>query len=517
MAYLYRLASCNNSSFKDLVKKVQDNSLIDGRLNPRYWHLRIDAIEMIAFIGPIEKRPRRWLCPACVKSGLPDLFVPGVNIYMEYCLVHGISPIKACPHCKQPSRYGLGTYLACRCGHEWANSECHKVKEETFRLYRQIAGDVPLGIEPTIVDLERHQLTDITQRLQLTWEFLWTDNMLQAFTSYAASKDRPAFGKRWEVLVEAMGVEQYKLDYWVLHIACWLRSLRMNMADGALKREVPWTYLRCSILASYNKGCSGPRPSECVLVGRLCKTNKQAINGDPLPRLVGTFFRPKPLNFERGGVGAIVDIRPDPFGDEDSESLHELSNGDPKLHVALIELVAMGVIQPLKLTHPTTWRFPKGTLLQVFRQWIEKSGAQEKSWHSTNMDTLGDFCRRSNMGELIYRLFVIKDVHLKKEGKSFWDMQLVNWAFAPQKNLWALEVIHRAVLKSLSMPAKRAAIVAHGYLTSTLADIEIELYCGPPDFLRDLRSSQSNRWDRMEYENPSIEEAVWHRGELVVL
>jgi hypothetical protein len=121
------------------------------------------------------------------------------------------------------------------------------------------------------------------------------------------------------------------------------------------------------------------------------------------------------------------------------------------------------------------------------------------------------------MGELMYRLFVTKDVYLKKEGKTFWDMQLGNWAFAPRKNLWSLEVIHRSVLKSLSMPAQRAAIVAYGYLTSTLADIEIELYCGPPDFLRDLRSSRSNRCGRMEYENPSIAEAVWHRGELVVL
>ena len=516
MAYLYRLASCNKSSFKNLVKKVQDDSWIDGRLDPRYWNQGINNSELAACIGPIEKRPRRWVCPACVKSGLPDFFVPDENTYMEYCLVHGISPIKACPHCKQPSRYGLGTDQVCRCGHEWANSECHKVKDETFRLYRQIAGDVPLGIEPTIVDLERHQLTDIIQRLQLTWELLWTDNMLKAFTSYAASNDRPPFGKRWEALIEATGVEQYKLEYWVRHIACWLRSLRMNMADGALQREVPWTYLRRSILASYNKGCSGPRPSECVLVGRLCKTNKQAINGDPLPRLAGTFFRPKPLSFERRGVGAIVDIRPDPFGDEDSESLHELSNGDPKLHVALIELVAMGVIQPVKLTHPTTWRFTKGTLLQVFQQWIEKSDAQKQSLRSVNMTTLDDFCRYSNMGELIYRLFVTKEVYLKKDGKSFWDMQLVNWAIMPVTSLWALELIHRAVLKSLSMPAKMAAIVAHGYLTSTLADIEIELYCGPPDFLTDLRSSQSNTWGRIKYETHSIAGAVWHRGELVV-
>lgn len=517
MAYLYRLASSNNSSFKDLVKKVQDDPLIGERLNSGFSVKGAVTSELTKCIGPIQNRPRRWVCPACVKSGLPDLFVPDENTYMEFCLVHGMTPIKACPHCKQLSRYGLGTYLRCKCGHEWANSECHKVKEETYRLYRQIAGNVPLGIEPIFVDLARHSLGNITLRLQMTWELLWTDKVLDPFDSEAYLLDRPVFGRRWETLVQVMGVDQYKLAHWITHIACWQRTVGKTMTESALQRHVPWTYLRQLIVASYGNGCSGPRPSECVLVGRLCKSNKRAINGDPLPRLAGPFFRPELLNFERGGVGAIVDIRPDPFGDEDSESLHELANGDPTLHVALIELVAMGVIQPLKLTHPTTWRFTKGTLLQVFRHWIEKSKAQKRSLRSINMTTLGDFCRHSNMGQLIYRLFVTKEIHLKWEGESFWDMQLVDRAFMPGKSFWPLEVIHRAVFRSLSMPAKWAAIVAHGYLTSKLADIEIELYCGPPDFLRDLSPSKSSRWGRMEYECPVIEEAVWHRGELVVL
>lgn len=435
----------------------------------------------------------------------------------EYCFLHGIAPVDRCPKCNQKAMYGVGDYSRCKCGHLWADTATEKARAEVWRFYWQIGANVPTGIDPTNEVIRQFSVAAINKRLLQVWTLLWTDaDGANQKENWGYRKEIPAFGHRWKTLVEALGTDQYKLNLWAIHIACWFRSL--DRLEGVKRsfEEISWTYLRKLIAGNYTNGCSGPRMYECVLVGGLCKANKKGIRGDLLPRRSGTFFHPnfrEPLMVRADG---LRDGRPDPLGNERANSIDELVNGNQLKREALIQLVAIGAIQPIVLTHPTRWQFPEGVLNELFTR-IAKHQLHrltQLSRRDFNMNLL-EFCEEYNMGQLFYGLFVSKDVFLLKQTDNFWKMRVMALTNLRGNNLWHLEVIHKAVLGSLSKPARQASVIAYQHLTKAIKDSEIRLYGGDAAGCLALDADKSSFGHLAEDITKDEIRLVWHHGLLV--
>jgi hypothetical protein len=515
VAYLFRLAWLNKTSFISLVRRVRNEVQQSNWVGLGFQVQDIDVNILSACLGVREKRPKRWVCTECIRSGMPDHFVPEESSFLEYCLLHAVAPLQNCPSCRLQIRYGVGTYHACQCGYEWGTAVREKAISETYRFYCQIAGDLPLGIEPTRTDLQRHGMNAISARLHATWGYIWTDQFYYHYSGSSTREAHPPFGYRWQALQEALGIGQFKLNTWVDHIACWHRSVRSSLTKSDLRYQIPWTYLRQLFLSSYVKGCSGPRPHECVLVGQRCKSNKQGIRGDRLPRNAGTFLNPVQQDSWTKAF-LITDTRPDPFEDEESESLRELANDEPLLQIALIEMVAVGAIQPLKLTHPTEWCFRKGAVQQMLHRWVRKKNELEDPSLFWSPMSLSTRCKLYGVSDLICGLFISKRMVVIQGADSIWNFKVAVDSTDSSGRDLSMEEMHEAVIPTLSPKARRAATIAFLYLTSSMEDHEMELYCWRKTYTTDPRKSPApHRWNRgSNCEDPIT--LVWHRDKLVV-
>ena len=521
LAYLYRLAELNKTKFIDLVtsvlESVKDETYQSLGLHTKAVPRSTELYRLAACIKRGRKAPLRWICPKCVDEFWADQFYPDENSLHEYCLFHGLAPVDRCPSCNQQAMYGIGAYSRCQCGHRWADTPAKQARSEVDRLYRQIAANVPTGIDPTNEVMQQSTVTEINKRLYQVWMMLWTDaDGTDTKESWGFKKERPMFGYRWISLVGVLGVDQYKLNLWAIHMACWFRSL--DQIEGVKRSfdEISWTYLRKLISMSYANGCSGPRPNECVMVGGLCKANKTGIRGDLLPRRSGTFFHPnfrEPLLDRADG---LRDDRPDPSGNELANSIETLSNGNQQRQMALIQLVAIGAIQPIVLSHPMHWQFTEGVLNELFTK-IAKHQLHcldQLPRKDFNMN-LSEFCEEYNMGQLFYGLFVSKNIFLFKSKVDFWETRLMALMKLRGNNLWHLEVMHEAVLGSLSKPARQAAVIAYQYLTGKTRDVEIRLYGGNEVGPFALDADKCSFRHLVEDITKSEIQLVWQRGLMV--
>jgi hypothetical protein len=251
------------------------------------------------------------------------------------------------------------------------------------------------------------------------------------------------------------------------------------------------------------------------LVGQRCKSNKQGIRGDRLPRNAGTFLNPVQQDSWTKAF-LITDTRPDPFEDEESESLRELANDEPLLQIALIEMVAVGAIQPLKLTHPTEWCFRKGALQQMLHRWVRKTNALKEPSLFRSAICLSTQFKFYSASDLISGLFISKRMVVIQGAGSIWNFKVAfDSTFSTGRDL-SMEEMHEAVIPTLSPKARRAATIAFLYLTSSMEDHEMELYCWRKTYTTDPRKSPApHRWNRgSNCEDPIT--LVWHRDKLVV-
>jgi hypothetical protein len=520
LAYLFRMAELNKTKFVELVASVLER-LRDETYQALGLHTKVvpRSTELNRFAACMKSgrmTPLRWVCPKCVHEFAADQFFPDQNSLHEYCFLHGITPVDRCPKCNQTAMYGVGTYSRCECGHSWADTATKETRAEVWCFYRQIGANVPTGIDPTNEVMRQFSVTEINKRLLQVWTLLWTDaDGINQKENWGYRKEIPAFGHRWESLVETLGVDQYKLNLWAIHMACWFRSL--DQLEGVKRsfEEISWTYLRKLIAGNYTNGCSGPRMYECVLVGGLCKANKKGVRGDLLPRRSGTFFHPnfrEPLIVRADG---LRDGRPDPLGNERANSIEVLVKGNPLKREVLIQLVAIGAIQPIALTHPTRWEFPEGVLNQLFTRIAKHQSCKlsRLSIKDFNMNLL-EFCEEYNMGQLFYGLFVSKDVFLLKQTDNFWEMRVMALINLRGNNLWHLEVIHKAVIGSLSKPARQASVIAYQHLTK-VSDSEIQLYGGGEARQYALDTDKCGFGHLVEDIRKDEIQLVWHHGLLV--
>lgn len=523
IAYLSRLAAANETNLKDITAAIANDMDVDHQCSyglknthldsrPLHWLLR-DCSK------PISSRPYRWVCPRCLREQQPDTFTATRGSHMEYCLFHDCRPIKRCPSCFEALRYATGNFYECICGFDIRSHEPVACTAEISRLYKAIAANVPYGVTPTISDLEKFSLEEILMRLRNTWVYIWTDGNY-ANEHYIKS---PPIGIRWNVLSSRLGVDNFRLERWAFQLGCWMRHSGRDGQHNQLAQPPFWDYLSVLIKHATEHGCNGPTGVECSTAGLLCKTNKTAMKGDLFPKDAGSFL--SPCFMGRGSIGEreLVDKRPDPFGDEPSETLEEISQSCTYIENAVIQLVALGGMQPIKPAHPRLWKFEKGEVQRVLRSalrdsWISVTSLAQSGFTLSEGVRIDDFFKISNMGELLYLACIRKCLVVVGDLGSIWSLQIfVKNQVKDVNNLWAQIAIHDAVKKSLSHKARQAAILAQCYLGFSVELNEKELHL----FIGEEPAAKGRFYPKQSFVNewPTVGEIpknlAWHKGALV--
>lgn len=527
LAYLCRLAAANSSRLVKIFKSTEEDSnpsaikesgLLGQKFNRRLLRQMLEDCTKV-----YKKRPLRSVCSKCIKEGLPDIFDPSGDDFLEYCLFHDCKPIKHCPSCSSELRYQVGNYFACNCKYDLSFYEPEAVSKDVVDLYKSIAANVPYGVMPSREQLEHFELDEIKSRLKATWLFIWTDGG----DLTTLEKPIPSQGQRWEVLRKHLGLGNFRLDGWAFHLGCWWKCQGVEFeTESAARQEaspVPWDYLKRLLKIAAEKGCNGPSSALCATAGLLCKANKSWAQGDLLPKESGTYWRPRFIELKHVDEKGLADKRPDPFGDEPSETLEQVAQGCDYLELAVLQLVAIGGIQPLNRTHPRAWEFEQGELARVLRcalrkSWVSNADPEARAFSPNNSMSFKEFCSVSNIGDLIFRASMCKSLALHGDSRSIWSTRIVlqnGWSL--KNNMWAQMAIHAAVKGSLSRRARYAAILAQCYLgySNELSDRDLRLFCGEEPVAKG-KIHPIQKYVVEQHANISIpKNLVWHRGALV--
>lgn len=514
VAYVFRVASLNRTHYGTLARKALDEHGLAGE--PLYELSQIMNYNAnLACVNPAREdvrlsllvkagRPLRMVCPACVREGQPDSLYGERYRYLEYCLRHGCKPLGECPACGIALRYGCGTFSHCECGFELATARADRAPPEVLRLYRAIAANIPLEMAPTMQELERRDIREINARLQSTWRLLW-DEQLESWNvleSDEVTAVLPEFGKRWHAVSCLLGVAEHRLGRWVTQIGCWWRHGRYRPEVHRRCGAVPpidlilWRYLRELVRQAVKSGCSGPPVagagslSACIGAGFQCKSRRSGLRGDGLPAPFRTMIGPCTKPFERQPMAVVASSGCRPAGQtiDKSQSVADFNRQAPGGARKVIELVALGALQPIELLHPQAWRFAPGDvddlLRQAFNIQIRRlAGAPTGTRSRFDGPHPWLLAPDMTMGRVFAALsFGLLQPLSRPAPFSVWETPFVDPGGMRSEDTWAQRAMHDAVLPSLQGRVRKAALIAQSFLGASEAihTNELELFCGAP-------------------------------------
>lgn len=508
VAYVFRVASLNRTHYGTLAREALDEHGLAGQPLHELWPMpgytspaREDLrLSMLVKAG----RPLRMVCPACVKEGQPDSLYGECYRYLEYCLRHGCKPLGDCPVCGIALRYGSGTYSHCECGFELATARADSGTPEILRLYRAIAADVPLEMAPTMQELEWRALHEMNARLQSAWRLLWDEQLHSWYVLEAPEVTAilPEFGARWSAVSCLLGVAEHRLSRWVTQIGCWWRHGRYRPEIGGSRGDVGptidlirWRYLRELVRQAVKSGCSGPPVAgtaslnACIGAGFQCKSRRSGLRGDGLPAPFRTMIGPCTKPFERQPMAVVASSGCRPAGNPTgrSQSVNDFDRQAPGGARKVIELVAIGALQPIELLHPHAWRFAAGDVDDLLRQAfniqvLRLAGGPTGTRSSFDGPHAWLLAPGMTMGGVFAALsFGLLQPLSRPTQTNVWATPFVNPG-GMSLDTWAQQAMHDAVLPSLEGRAREAALLAHSFLggSKALHTNELELFCGMP-------------------------------------
>lgn len=527
IAYVFRLASLNHMPYRRLAPQAAvDKALCgepSGGIGGPYGGFNHEAFRLS--LAGYAGRPRRLVCPLCIREGRPDSVDQVRYPYLEYCLFHGCQPLARCPQCHEEFRYGSGSYERCQCGFELALATATFPEPGARRLYLAVAANIPLEMEPLTHELERQDLYYIHRRLHSTWHLLWEDQPIRDFVggSFAESLNRrPPFGMRWTAASAVLGVAQHRLERWVTHIGCWWKHGRYkeHFVTGSDTDSpthlVAWRYLRALIEQAVKSGCSGPSANACASAGYQCKTRRSGRCGDRLPTPFRSTIGPCMRPFVRELPRSLSSPARAPVIQHGApQSLRDLAALAPDGARKAIELVAIGAVQPLELNHPLEWRFAAGEidefLRAAFNKYLPQNYTQDWAWARRPEERLQAV--EMSMGGLFSELCFGQLKPLAQLPENIWRTRFVN-SNGSEPYACAQRSLHMAVLDSLSIRSREAAVIAHSFLgfTADLHSNELELFCGPPPIPMPVLTSFPRQYplDWREPLHPKM--LVWRDG-----
>lgn len=507
VAYVFRVASLNRTHYGTLARQALATHSLAGHPLHEIWQIAdyANAARENLRLSMLTKadRPLRMVCPACVREGQPDSLYGERYRYLEYCLRHGCKPLGECPACGIALRYGSGSYGHCECGFELATAHADAGPPEVLRLYRAIAANIPLEMVPTMQELERRDIREINARLQSTWRLLW-DEQLESWNVPEGAEITailPEFGERWHAVSCLLGFAEHRLGRWVTQIGCWWRHGRYRPEVRSRRGPVPpidlilWRYLRELVRQAVKSGCSGPPVagtgvlSACIGAGFQCKSRRSGLRGDGLPAPFRTMIGPCTKPFERQPVAAVASSGCRPAGKTIGgyQSVADFNQQAPGGARKVIELVAIGALQPIELVHPHAWRFAAGDvddlLRQAFKvQVMRLAGGPSSMRSSFDGPHAWLLAPNMTMGRVFAALsFGLLQPLSRPTQTNVWATPFVNPG-GMRLDTWAQQAMHDAVLPSLEGRAREAAVLAHSFLGGSPAfhTNELELFCGTP-------------------------------------
>lgn len=492
-AYLTRLAELNMTTLSKLVTSVNPR-LSKGSSSKRFvWNEKLtienyDNKHLRLSMSDAELKPYRRICPKCISEKMPDVIDGEDNSLQEFCLFHGTQAIEKCTMCKAYFRYGSGSYSRCECGANLSLEETQRPSEGLFQLYSAIACNLPFGVTPLREDFDKLHQNEMQSRLRLTWYVLFTEEPKQRSNIDKRQFERFDFGDRWSSGIELkLGVF---FKYWeelIISIACWTRhNLDQLLTDELLSEMFPWRHFRTKFKKAMGV-CSVRNALECKRLGSTCSVLKRGMNGDRLPwQIVQRLILNRAISTPRD-YHKYRDQRADPVGFQDSISIEKIAQGSLEVKSAMIQLVAIGAIQPLNLNHPEAWCFKHRSVERCLNGILEKrtfyqdklvSNLKEKNY----LTCLPIFVSRATIGEFLIELMIEDEEFFTGHPKQIWSKNFVNIRPSQYgtRNKWAPYYLHHAVFNSLSQRAKTAALIAHNYLgfEKVISIKEIESYCG---------------------------------------
>ena len=509
IAYLLRLSSLNGSNFKALVKDVLHKIDVGERrpfgIEGCYQPGEYQRIKRCLNVA--GKLPLRWICKQCLQEEQPDFYKADIESFVEFCFMHDCLLTKICQRCDEPLRYGFKNFFYCKCGQDLRDGCRKEDKYDVLHLYKAVAANVPLGVEVSQRDFEKFNFEEIENRLEMTWGLITSDGMYANSLTISSFTDQPLkHGDRWKLLARLLGPNQSKLCEWALHLGCWTRyTSNENLYrsyEPIDERLIPWRYLYLLLENARSKGCSGPSIHECVAAGKRCKSNKMGIKGDPFPSEIGTFLMPtlgESVEMERG----VLHFSRSADDLKDSEGMDEIFKGISEVDEVALQLVGLGVLQPLELIHPKLWRFERGAVMNFLKKLVSQiplidSIEDDVRNLKARKYKLRTYLRKSTIGMLIHEANFAQDLHVLKAERSIWNTTLSVsplWCVR-SKNMRPQIELYNAVEWSLNPYARKAAIVANCYLgySAELTRKELEMYCGYAPVLKGVLPSRIGRY-----------------------
>jgi len=355
---------------------------------------------------------------------------------------------------------------------------------------------------PTGDEIERLNLYDVNARLENTFHLLWSDHLLDPLrkNNDSVMSSLPEVGSRWLAASTVLGFAEYRLGRWVTQLSCWWRhgryKTRMKQANPTFQPSdsIQWRYLKVLFEQALKSGCSGPQmagqapASECISAGAQCKSRRSGRRNEGLALPFRSTIGPCTKPFERPEPDVIHSSGCRPAGkyNDTSQSIVEFSKLADEGGRKVIELVAIGALQPVELVHPWAWRFANGDVEDVLRQafrryiWTEPyyssvirpPPVKSDSWLQAPTASMGGLFKALCFDGL--------EVVLKLP-KNIWTTQFISHK-AISFDAWAQQAVHDAVLPSLEGRARETAVVAQCFLSGSDAihDNELELFCGLP-------------------------------------
>lgn len=194
----------------------------------------------------------------------------------------------------------------------------------------------------------------------------------------------------------------------------------------------------------------------------------------------------KPFEQRVAAVVASSGCRPaaNPIGQSQSlAEFNRLARGGAR---KVIELVAIGALQPIELGHPRAWRFGVSDVDDVLRQAFSiqlsrRVDGGDGAWMSFETPRAWLLAPEASMGGVFKALCFGLLKPVASLPSNIWATRFVNPG-GMRLDAWAQRALHDAVLPSLEGRAREAALIAQSFLggSQALHPNELELFCGMP-------------------------------------